>query len=99
MKVKISFAELPEFDMLFYNEIGKNLKNVPKLTEIINLALREGITRFLLEPNAIEIDIGAMISNTPKAEQRTVTPPEAIEVDSTRGVGSTLIKRKRKKVE
>lgn len=55
-ELKISLLEPPEYDLIFKNEIGNKLKNIPKITEWINHLLNITIKKFL-SPNEITIQM------------------------------------------
>lgn len=58
-ELRLSLLEPPEYDLLFTNEIGgkKMLKNIPKITDVINHVLTQTIQTKYIFPNEILIPL------------------------------------------
>jgi len=61
--VKFCFAEQPDFDLVFTNEFGSNyvLKNLPKITDLINRYIYTTLKEQLVYPNFKVIDLSELL--------------------------------------
>jgi hypothetical protein len=89
-QIKISLLEEPDFDMIFTNEIGhqKKIKNLPFITDIINRAIYQAITKLFLTPKYLSFKLPPIVLFSDKNDEKinvatpaTLSETKLIETD------------------